>query len=136
MRWSRQPARWGDAECAAALFLAFAAVVALAALTWLPGCVPRCPLKVWAGIPCLTCGGVRALQALLAGDVAGALRLQPLLTLLAFVTVVWIGYGLLAPWLRISRIRIDLTHRERLRLAASVAILVAANWAYLVADGR
>ena len=136
MRWSRQPSCRGDAECVSAIFLAFAAVVTLMVPTWLPGGVPRCPVKLWTGLPCLACGGMRALRALLAGDVAAALRLQPLLTLLAFGAAVWIGYGVLTPLLRGRRLRVCLARREKLLLAAMAAVFAAANWAYLVADGR
>lgn len=136
MRWDRQPSRWGDAECASALFLAFAAAVAGAVLKLLPGCVPVCPLKSWTGIPCLTCGGVRALRALLAGEAAVALRLQPLLTLLAFGAMAWIVYGLAAPLLRLPRFRVRLARREKFLLAAVAAILAAGNWVYLIVDGR
>ena len=136
MRWGHQPSRWGDVECVSALFLTFAAVVALPVLTWLPGGVPRCLLKAWTGIPCFTCGGFRALQALLAGEVAAAFRLQPLLTLLAAAAAAWCGYGVTGPLLKIPRVRVRLARREKGLLAAGAALLVPLNWTYLLVDGR
>jgi hypothetical protein len=52
----------------AALGVPFAAAVAL----W------RCPVAALLGVPCPGCGLTRAVLALVAGDIDGAMRLHPL----------------------------------------------------------
>ncbi len=133
MTWFRQTSRWRDAEVRSAAVVAGTAVLAVA-LTWLPArCVPRCLLKSLTGVPCLTCGGWRALLALLAGDVAAALRLQPLLTLLAGAAAVWVGYAVAGPLFGLPRLRACATRREKRLLLAGALALALANWVYLAA---
>ena len=136
MTFVLRPSRWRDAECLLVVLL-----LGLATLAWavarLPSCwTPHCLLKTWTGLPCFTCGGFRALQALLAGKVATAFRLQPLLTLLAAAAAVWCGYGVTGPLLKIPRIRVCLVRREKGLFAAGAALLVLLNWTYLLVDGR
>lgn len=100
------------------------------------GCAPRCPLKMLTGVPCFTCGGTRALQALLDGRAAEALRLQPLLTLLAAAAVAWVVYAVVGPLCHLPRVRARPLRRGRILLVAAAVALVLANWAYLIADGR
>jgi len=55
----------------------------------------RCPVAELLGVPCPGCGLTRAALALVAGDVAGALRLHPLsLALIPFGA--WLGWRELA----------------------------------------
>jgi len=72
--------------------------------------LPPCFFHRVTGFPCLTCGGTRAALALLSGDLAGALSLA--------------GRGLREP--------------ERLPGWARPAALLglAANWLWLIVDGR
>lgn len=51
---------------------------------------PTCMLYDWTGILCPGCGGLRATHHLLHGDVAEALRFNPLLVL----AYPWLAYGL------------------------------------------
>lgn len=53
---------------------------------------PRCPLLVFTGIYCPGCGGLRAMHALLHGDVAAAFGFNPLLML----TLPFLAYALLS----------------------------------------
>lgn len=136
MTWFRTVPGWRDAECLSAVLVTGAAALA-AAITRLPACcAPRCLLKTWTGVPCLTCGGSRALNALLNGHVAAAFRLQPLLTVLAFAAMAWVSYAVAGAWFGVCRLRVRTTRREKLLLVAAVVILVLANWMYLIADGR
>jgi len=64
----------------AALGVPFAAAVAL----W------RCPVAALFGVPCPGCGLTRAALALVAGDIEGALRLQPLAPVL-LVFALWLA---------------------------------------------
>ena len=116
---------WG--AVALALLLLSPLATPLAAL------LPPCFFRRLTGFPCLTCGGTRAALALLQGDVGAALRANPLMTLalallvgggLVAFALVLVGRGVRGPgrvpgWVR----------------AALVAVL-AANWFWLIVDGR
>ena len=136
MNWFRQSSAWRDAECLSALFLTGAAALAVPMSRLPSSWAPRCLLKAWTGVPCLTCGGVRALNALLSGHVAAAFRLQPLLTMLALAAVAWIGYAVAGVLFGLPRMRVQATRREWRLLVAGSAALALANWVYLIADGR
>lgn len=70
---------------------------------------PKCPVKLLTGFDCPGCGSQRALHALLNGDVAGAVRFNPLLVaalpLLALLTVAEMAPG------RLQRLRYFLNSR-------------------------
>jgi hypothetical protein len=94
-----------------------------------------CLFRAATGIPCLTCGATRALAGLAAGDVGGALAMNPLATLGAFALVPW-GLGDLALMTRGRALALEVgpSAGRILRVLAVTAVL--ANWAYLVAAGR
>ena len=96
---------------------------------------PRCAFRTLTGIPCLTCGTFRALRALMSGHFGDAFRLQPLLTVLALLSIVWVCYAVGGARLGISRLRVRLTRREAVVLAAGVVAAVLANWTYLIREG-
>ena len=98
--------------------------------------VPRCLLKTWTGVPCLTCGGYRALNALVHGHLLAAIRLQPLLSLLAIAAVVWLIYAFVGVLFGLPRIRVRITRGEKMLLTIGAVVLALANWAYLILDGR
>jgi hypothetical protein len=87
-----------------------------------------CAFRVATGAPCPGCGGTRAILAMLRGDFAGAVRLNPLVFVVAaaaaVVLVLRLALGL-KPVAHLSR---------RGRWAAVVTILIAvlANWVYLL----
>ena len=96
-----------------------------------------CRLKSFTGFPCLSCGLTRAVLALGDGRVLEAIRMNPLfvgagLGLLAWTPVSW------ALWLaRLRRPRLGFAgRRARLVLGLLLLAAVAANWAFLVLDGR
>ncbi len=135
MTISLKTSGWCDPESRAAWFLGIVGVLALTLTQLPPYCVPRCMLKFSTGVPCFTCGGFRALQHLLAGHVAGAWRMQPLLTCLAGLAFVWAGYAITGPLFGFYRLRVQTTRRERVLLIVGAALLVLVNWAYLLAAG-
>lgn len=73
----------------------FFAILSVCAITpgilqlFLPGSW-NCPLYHWFGLYCIGCGGTRAIEALLAGDLVGAFRFNPgmfVLTALTGITI-------------------------------------------------
>ena len=136
MTWFRQPSRWRDAECLSALSLLCLLALAVCRARLPACCAPRCLLKTWTGVPCMTCGGSRALAALLQGRVETALRLQPLLTLLALAAVAWASYAVAGACLGVPRVRVRAARGEKILLLAVVLLLALGNWVYLIVDGR
>ena len=120
-----------------AVFLAIGTMAALAVavlhLDRLP--ILICVFRAATGVPCLTCGATRALGELITGDVWGALAMNPLATLAAFVLVPW-GFGDLALMTRGRALSLEVAPAAArvLRMLAFVAVI--ANWAYLIAAGR
>ena len=120
-----------------AIFLGIASLLALAVgvlhLDRLP--FTLCTFKAITGLPCMTCGTTRTHGLLFRGDVAHALSMNPLATVAAIGLAAW-GLGDL--WLLRQQaalgLAVDPTARRFLRVTAIV--LVAANWAYLIANGR
>lgn len=91
-----------------------------------------CSFKLLTGLPCPTCGSTRALGRLFARDLAGALAVNPLATLLAFAVVPWaVADLLLLPRGRSLGVRVSPAAARALRMA--VVLLVLANWIYLLA---
>ncbi len=97
--------------------------------------VSVCLFRRLTGWPCLTCGSTRALAAVLAGDLADALRLQPLVV----AGAAWAGAaaaaysGFLVFGRRVVRVRCAPAERRFIWGAAfGLAVL---NWLYLVRCG-
>lgn len=97
--------------------------------------VSMCALKFATGCPCPTCGTTRAFARLFAGDVAGAMRMNPLATAAVFVVALWgLADLVLLPWGRALSISLSAGSVRVARWA--VLALVLSNWIYLVAAGR
>ncbi len=96
---------------------------------------PVCVFHRLTGLPCLTCGSTRAFADLLRGDLAGALRLQPLAVVgggaLVAAATVYAWYFLVRR--RVPHVRLGGMER-RLVWVALVAALVL-NWVYLILNG-
>ncbi len=87
------------------------------------------------GLPCLTCGGTRALLLLTSGNVACALVLQPLVV----VGTVCMGtiFAVYSGFLFVRRRVIVMRFEPGERRAAWVTLIVLAvlNWLYLIWRG-
>ncbi len=119
---------WGSALGASALI----------ATSWLRSDFPTplCPLHALTGIPCPTCGMTRASTALLHGDLAGALKWNPLLSLVLAGTAFYILYAAVVVIGRLARLRWTPPSRSESRwIRISVFLLLAANWACLIWRG-
>jgi hypothetical protein len=95
-----------------------------------------CPFRTITGIPCLTCGGTRALLALVRGDLGTALFWNPLVACAGVVGAAWLVYAAAVTIFRAPRLRIRLGERERTLCHAGVWAVVASNWVFLILQGR
>lgn len=113
-----------------------AAVAVLASLVHLDALgVPMCFFKATTGLPCLTCGGTRALVHLARLDVVGAVAMNPLVALSLMALVPWaIADAVLAVRGRSLVLEMGPVLRQVLMWSAFPALI--ANWAYLIAVGR
>lgn len=95
--------------------------------------LPACPLKSVLDIPCLTCGTTRAALALARLEPWTALKINPL------AAVGWtalVGGGLLAGLLALAgKPLAEPSWRLARPLRLALALLLVANWAYLVRAG-
>lgn len=94
-----------------------------------------CYFKLMTGLPCLTCGGTRAALRLLVLDPAGALAMNPLVTVGAFLLGIWTAADL-ALMTRRRALRAQLSRAAVRLLQVLLPLAVIANWAYLIAAGR
>jgi Protein of unknown function (DUF2752) len=94
-----------------------------------------CYFKLFTGYPCLTCGGTRAAVRLLMLDPAGALAMNPLVTVAGLVIAAW-GAADIALLTRRRALRMELGPGAVRVLRVAVPIAILANWAYLIAVGR
>jgi len=118
--------------------LAACALVALGLVTLLPlAHLPfsLCVFKAVTGLPCMTCGTTRAFTRLGRLDFAGALAMNPLVTLGTLALLPWAAADLvLMPRGRALSLELSPAAARVTRIAVVVAVF--ANWAWLIAAGR
>ena len=95
-----------------------------------------CPFRRLTGIPCLTCGGTRAILALARFDLGAALHWNPLVACGGLVGAAWLVYAAVVTVFRAPRLRIRLGEIERTCCRAAVWVLVTGNWMFLILTGR
>jgi len=114
---------------------------------WVVGCLlmlglsrlsllwPVCYFREWTGIPCLTCGSTRMIDALLSGNLLEAAMWNPLVFLGLAVATAWVG--VVAGGMALGRPvpRLVPAPRERLGLWILGTGMLAADWAYLIWRG-
>lgn len=91
-----------------------------------------CPLRRLTGLPCPTCGGTHAAQALAGLDLAGAWSANPLVVAAVLALPLWAALAAVLTARPRWRRRVVLSPREQrlLRSAAWAALL--GNWLYLI----
>lgn len=92
-----------------------------------------CPFRAVTGLPCPTCGTIRAAGHLLRGEFTAAYGTNPLAAAVMTVAaplglLVWVGNAA-GGW----TVRIHASPRERSAAWALAAALFLANWAYVLA---
>lgn len=112
----------------------WAALTALAAaLTAGTGAASRvCWFKAATHLPCPACGSGRAVLALARGWLLRAWALNPLLVTAATVAAL----GLLVRMVSGRSLRVAITRTQWYLVLAAGAVMLVANWAYLVSQGR
>lgn len=95
---------------------------------------PVCAWKRLTGLPCVGCGGTRAVDSLVRGDIAGALAMNPaaLIGVMFFAALAVYAGGILI--LRLEPLRPAVLRGNAWRFA--LAALLGANWIYLLVFGR
>jgi hypothetical protein len=94
--------------------------------------IPLCGLKLIAGIPCPVCGSLRLTQALFRGNIGDAFLSNPLVFCLGIAGATLLGLRLVFGRV----IKTDFSRAEQILAGATAILLVAANWTYLILDGR
>ena len=101
-----------------------------------PLVLARCVFKAVTGVPCLTCGATRAVEAIAAGRFLEAFWLNPLVTALAAGWTAYAAYGIGAMTGAWPRVALGVSARECTAMRVIAAAAVLTGWVFLVADGR
>lgn len=91
-----------------------------------------CPFRAVTGLPCPTCGTVRAAGLILRGHVGEGFRTNPLGTAAMIVAAPLFLALWMANATRGWALRVDASARERSALWATGALVLASNWAYVL----
>ncbi len=88
-----------------------------------------CMFRNATGLPCPACGSTRAALAVADGRLLDAVALNPLVTIAAVLGAAWLAMrGGCA-----RRVEISLPPRAGVTVWVAVAVLLAANWIYVIA---
>lgn len=120
-------------------WLAGVGAVLLIGLAWFGLCQSGahvCLFHRLTGWPCLTCGSTRAFAALLAGNPAAALRLQPLALAVGVLGCAFFAVYSTNLFVRRRVLCLRLKPGERWRLGVAALTLIVLNWLYLICSAR
>lgn len=136
MRFENQPGK----PAVPALGMIYGGVLALGAalaVVWLRFGLPLpvCLFHHWTSLPCPTCGSSRMVRALLAGDIAGAASLNPLVFSVFVLVSGWAVLSTVQVLFRLPQRRIVLAPWERIGLRVLAVAALAVGWGYLVWRG-
>ncbi len=109
-------------------------LLALLAGRFLPvlALAPSCAFKALTGVPCPTCASMRSIVYLSHGDVASAFFMNPLVLAGALAALVYLFYSLFTFFFVVPRVVVSLSGKEKDRIRVLAALLILANWLYLV----
>ena len=110
------------------------ALLALLAARLVPiaSIVPSCAFKGLWGVPCPTCGSTRAVVHLSHGEIAAALAMNPVVTLVIVFAVVFFFYSLIALMFDLRKIGFIMTEREKNTVRITAVLLMLAQWGWLI----
>lgn len=97
-----------------------------------------CSLRTLSGVPCLGCGGTRAMKALARGEIAEAAQFNPMVVVAVFLVLAWFIWTVatmkMARYQRGASVRVRNSSPRRLgRWGWGVIIVLAVlNWIYLI----
>lgn len=98
----------------------------------LPAQFPACGFREHTGIPCLACGGTRAMQSLAHGKWREAFMFHPLFSALVLASPLWFALGL-NQFLRGDVMpSTEIQNRRLKRGAVLFFALLLLNWLYLL----
>ncbi len=98
----------------------------------LPVQAPDCTFKTATGIPCVGCGGTRAMQSLAFGEIVRAVQFNPAVVLGVSLSGCWFASGLFK-FLRGGRPLPSSRQNRKLKQSVFVVVaILAANWIYLI----
>ena len=120
----------GDVELLGAVIGSLVLLMAWTQPLWGQFLVVPCPFREFVGLPCPTCGGVRALVAAAHGRWLSALGWNPVVGLLAIGLLGYVPWATFVAAGACERPRGTLHVGWHLRVVALVVLL--ANWAYLL----
>jgi hypothetical protein len=95
--------------------------------------LPPCPVKALTSVPCPACGSGRATLALARLDLSAAFVSNPLFSAAALL---FVAGGVVALALALSGRGVPEPRTLPTALRAALVLAVAANWAWLLLDGR
>ncbi len=96
--------------------------------------LPACQFRQATGLPCASCGTTRALVSLTKGQFGAAFAWNPLATLASLAAAAALAYSGAVVIFRLPRLRVvGFSARHRKLLLWSIVLLLAANWAYVLA---
>jgi hypothetical protein len=106
---------------------------ALAVYRFMPPTI--CPFHSITGIPCLTCGAMRAAESFFAGDLVGMFLYNPLVVTFCGGLFFFSLFKLLE-FIFGFELKVDVNRRFTLAARALAITLIAANWLFLIVAGR
>ncbi len=123
------PRRLAIPAWAVGVVLGWLALVGIYETIKSPSAPGLCILREITGVPCPACGSTRAFFAASHGRIAEAFLLNPLLVAAAAGGGAWLvlrlGFG--------RTLTLDLSTRARRALWSAAAVVLALNWAYVIA---
>lgn len=91
---------------------------------------PLCPFKLLTGLPCPGCGGLRAANALLRGEILSALYINPLSCLLVLFCAILPILYLYDKFCRTSLVNRILFRPYSKITTCIIIVLILCNWAW------
>jgi hypothetical protein len=121
------------------IWLSISVVSLGAAATWLAIGLPwpACMFHQLTGLPCVTCGMTRCAIQFFHGQLASALKWNPLVFLVLCGVTAYDAYAFTTIAMRAPRLRIHLrTQTAKILVRVSVVCALALNWVYLLSHWR